>query len=127
TCGQRNESRADRNLPHYVLRNQSSSLRRSIPDLAASFQAAVVEALVTKTERAAQAYGVTAVHLAGGVSANSGLRQAMKEQLSIPVRFPPLILCTDNAAMIGAAAHWHFVAGKHNELDLDVIPSLQLV
>ncbi|MCL4263866.1 MAG: tRNA (adenosine(37)-N6)-threonylcarbamoyltransferase complex transferase subunit TsaD [Anaerolineae bacterium] len=101
--------------------------RRPIPDLAASFQAAVVDALVTKTERAAQAYGVTAVHLTGGVSANSALRQTMKERLAVPVRFPPPILCTDNAAMIAAAAHWHFLTGHQHSLDLDVIPSLQLV
>jgi N6-L-threonylcarbamoyladenine synthase len=101
--------------------------QRAIPDLAASFQAAVVDALVTKTERAARAYGVTAVHLAGGVSANSALRQAMKSHLTLPVRVPPPILCTDNAAMIAAAAHWRFVAGQQHSLELDVIPSLQLV
>ena len=95
-------------------------------DLAASFQAAVIDALVTKTERAAAAHGVTAVHLAGGVSANSGLRQAMSEQISVPVFYPPPILCTDNAAMIAAAAHWHYVNGRRNSLDFDVIPSLQL-
>lgn len=98
-----------------------------VNDLAASFQAAVVEALVTKTERAAQTYGVTAVHLAGGVSANSVLRQTMKDILPMPVRYPKPILCTDNAAMIGAAAHWRFINGKFDALDLDVIPSLQLV
>lgn len=100
--------------------------RLPINDLAASFQAAVVDALVIKTERAAMAYGVTAVHLAGGVSANSALRQEMKSKLSIPVRYPPPILCTDNAAMIGAAAHWHFVNGRRHPYDLDVIPSLEL-
>lgn len=106
---------------------QPTTNRRAVPDLAASFQTAVVDALVTKTERAAQAYGVTAVHLAGGVSANSALRQTMKERLPLPVRFPPPILCTDNAAMIAAAAHWHFMTGQQNTLDVDVIPSLQLV
>jgi N6-L-threonylcarbamoyladenine synthase len=100
--------------------------RMPVNDLAASFQAAVVDALVTKTKRAAVAYGVTAVHLAGGVSANSALRKTMKETLDIPVRYPPLILCTDNAAMIGAAAHWHFVNGRSHAYDLDVIPSLAL-
>jgi N6-L-threonylcarbamoyladenine synthase len=50
----------------------------------------------------------------------------MKETLDIPVRYPPLILCTDNAAMIGAAAHWHFVNGRSHAYDLDVIPSLAL-
>lgn len=98
-----------------------------VEDLAASFQTAVVDALVTKTERAAAAYGVTAVHLAGGVSANKELRQTMTAQISLPVRYPPPILCTDNAAMIGAAAHWHYVNGRHDALNLDVIPSLQLV
>ena len=98
-----------------------------VEDISASFQAAVVDALVTKTERAATAYGVTAVHVAGGVSANSALRQAMTERLDIPVRYPPLNLCTDNAAMIGAAAHWQFIHGRRDTLDLDVIPSLQIV
>jgi len=94
-----------------------------VNDLAASFQAAVVDVLVTKTERAAAEYGVTAVHLAGGVSANSALRQAMRERLSVPVWYPPPILCTDNAAMIGAAAYWHYQNGRRDPLDIDVNPS----
>ena len=98
-----------------------------VNDLAASFQAAVVDALVIKTERAATAYGVTAVHLAGGVSANSALRAAMRERLDTPVWYPTPILCTDNAAMIGAAAHWHFLQGHQDTLALDVVPSLQLI
>jgi N6-L-threonylcarbamoyladenine synthase len=83
---------------------QTQKFKGALPveDLAASFQAAVVDVLVTKTERAAEAYGVTAVHMAGGVSANSALRQDMRQRLPVPVRYPPLILCTDNAAMIGA-------------------------
>ncbi len=110
-----------------VLR-QSQKYQGNLPlnDIAASFQAAVVDVLVEKTGRAAAEYGVTAVHLAGGVSANSALRQAMRERLDTPVWYPPLILCTDNAAMIGAAAHWHFVNGRRDPLDIDVIPSLQL-
>jgi N6-L-threonylcarbamoyladenine synthase len=98
-----------------------------VEDLAASFQTAVVDALVTKTERAAAAYSVTAVHLVGGVSANKELRRTMTERLSLPVRYPPPILCTDNAAMIGAAAHWQFINGRRDALNLDVIPSLQLI
>lgn len=100
--------------------------RLPVADMAASFQAAVVDALVTKTVQAAKDHGVTAVHIAGGVSANRALRMAMSAALDIPVRYPPLILCTDNAAMIGAAAHWHFVNGRRDQLNLDVIPSLQL-
>ena len=98
-----------------------------VADLAAGFQAAVVESLVEKTAAAAEAFGVTAVHVAGGVSANRALRQMMSERLSVPVRVPPLALCTDNAAMIGAAAHFHFIRGRRDKLDLDVTPSLQLV
>ena len=97
-----------------------------VADLAASFQDAVVDVLVTKTAQAAAEHQVTAVHLAGGVSANSQLRQAMSASLDLPVRYPPLFLCTDNAAMIGAAAHFHYVAGRRDSLALDVIPSLRL-
>jgi N6-L-threonylcarbamoyladenine synthase len=100
--------------------------RLPVNDLAASFQAAVVDVLVAKTAQAAIAHGVTAVHLAGGVSANRALRRAMAERLAVPVRYPPLILCTDNAAMIAAAAHWHFVSGRRDSLNLDVLPNLQL-
>ncbi|MFO7539768.1 MAG: tRNA (adenosine(37)-N6)-threonylcarbamoyltransferase complex transferase subunit TsaD [Chloroflexota bacterium] len=101
--------------------------RLPVNDLAASFQAAVVEMLVTKTVRAATDHGVTAVHLAGGVSANRALRQAMEEALAIPVRCPPPVLCTDNAAMIGAAAHWYLLNGRFSSLDLDVTPNLPLI
>jgi N6-L-threonylcarbamoyladenine synthase len=100
--------------------------RLPVANLAASFQAAVVDVLVEKTARAAEAYDVTAVHLVGGVSANSALRAAMVERLDIAVRYPPLVLCTDNAAMIAAAAHWHFLRGQRSGLDLEVAPSLQL-
>lgn len=101
--------------------------RLPVNDLAASFQAAIVDVLVTKTAQAAADKKVTAVHMAGGVSANSELRRAMQAALDIPVRMPPLKLCTDNAAMIAAAAHWHYVNGRRDSLDLDVVPGLQLV
>ncbi|HZD09761.1 MAG TPA: tRNA (adenosine(37)-N6)-threonylcarbamoyltransferase complex transferase subunit TsaD [Candidatus Binatia bacterium] len=100
--------------------------RLPVKDLAASFQAAVVDVLVEKTARAAREHDVTAVHLAGGVSANRALRWAMNTRLDIPVRYPPLVLCTDNAAMIAAAAHQHFIHGDRDQLDIDVTPSLQL-
>ena len=98
-----------------------------VRDLSASFQAAVVDMLVEKTARAALDNGATAVHLAGGVSANRALRAAMKQAIELPVRVPPPELCTDNAAMIAAAAHYHFTNGRRDSLDMDVIPSLQLV
>ena len=112
-----------------VLRQTKQYRQEHLPvrDLAASFQAAVVDMLVEKTVRAAQDYGATAIHLTGGVSANRALRATMTEAVSMPVRFPPPELCTDNAAMIAAAAHHHLLSGRLDYLDMDVIPSLQLV
>jgi N6-L-threonylcarbamoyladenine synthase len=94
----------------------------SIHDLAASFQKAAVAALVEKTARAAKQYEVTEVFMAGGVSANQALRQAMRSATELPVRYPPLNLCTDNAAMIGAAAYFRWKAGQRDTLDFDVLP-----
>lgn len=90
-------------------------------DLATSFQAAVVEVLVDKTIRAAKEYGVKQLILAGGVAANLGLRTALTEQVeaqleNVSLGIPPMSLCGDNAAMIGAAA---FIdAEKYNKIDL---------
>lgn len=92
----------------------------AIIDVAASFQKALVDALVDKTTQAAKAYGVTEILLAGGVSANQLLRREMRDRSDLPVRFPPLSLCTDNAAMIAAAAHHRFLAGLRSDLDMDV-------
>jgi N6-L-threonylcarbamoyladenine synthase len=100
--------------------------RTPVADLAASFQAAVVDVLVTKTANAAEAHGAKAVHLAGGVSANRALRRQMDLALSIPVRYPPPILCTDNAAMIAAAAHQRFISGQRDTYSFDVVPGLSL-
>jgi N6-L-threonylcarbamoyladenine synthase len=100
--------------------------RLPVADLAASFQAAVVDVLVQKTSAAAEAFDATAVHLAGGVSANRALRREMDRALTIPVRYPPPILCTDNAAMIAAAAHRRFIAGQRDPYSFDVVPGLQL-
>lgn len=112
-----------------VLRQTKQYRPEHLPvrDLAASFQAAVVDMLVEKTVRAANDHGATAIHLAGGVSANRALRAAMADAAALPVRVPPPELCTDNAAMIAAAAHHHLINGRRDYLDMDVIPSLQLV
>ncbi len=100
---------------------------RLLADLAASFQAAVVDVLSAKSARAAEERGATAVLLSGGVSANQALRAATAERADVPVHYPPPILCTDNAAMVGACAHRHFVAGERAGWDLDVVPGLRLV
>ena len=99
-------------------------------DVAASFQASVVEVLTTKTFRAAKAFNVKQVIVAGGVAANQGLRNHMKKvfaQADIPILIPPLSLCTDNAAMIAAAGTIAFEQEKRSDLDLNANPSLELV
>lgn len=100
---------------------------RLLADLAASFQAAVVDVLSAKTARAAEEFGVLAVLLCGGVSANQSLRAETCERAGVPVYYLPPIFCTDNAAMVGACAYWHFVAGRLAGWDLDVVPGLRLV
>ena len=95
-------------------------------DAAASFQEAVVDVLVTKTVAAALEYHAKQVLLAGGVAANSRLRQSLTEASPLPVLVPEPILCTDNAAMIAACGYYRLQAGRTNGLDLDIIPGLRL-
>ncbi len=94
----------------------------SINDIAASFQRAVVQTLVDKTVKAAKAHDATEIFISGGVSANTALRNAMRQQSELPVRYPPLNLCTDNAAMIAAAGYYRFESGLRDGLEMDVRP-----
>lgn len=83
----------------------------AISDIAASFQAAIVDVLVAKTIRATQKYKVRQILLGGGVAANASLRDRMQEtsnKIGISVRFPPIELCIDNGAMIASAAFYNF-------------------
>jgi N6-L-threonylcarbamoyladenine synthase len=98
----------------------------SVTDAAASFQAAVVEVLVAKTEAAARGRRVKRVLLSGGVASNSLLREQLVKHSHLPVLVPPPILCTDNAAMVAACGYYRLRAGKVDGLDLDVVPSLKL-
>ena len=101
----------------------------SRPDWAASVQEAIVDALTTKTIRAAKAAGVNHVLLAGGVAANSRLQAAMRnacEREGLRLTVPPLRLCTDNAAMIACAGFYHWQAGLIDGLDLDTRASERL-
>ena len=98
-----------------------------VADAAASFQEAVVDVLVKKTTAAARQYGVRQLLLAGGVAANSHLRQRLKDASPVPLSVPPLSLCTDNAAMIAACGYFKFQVGHRDWLNLDVVPTLKLV
>jgi N6-L-threonylcarbamoyladenine synthase len=95
-------------------------------DVAASFQRAAVEVLATKASFAAAAFGARSLLVAGGVAANKALARALAERSPVPVRVPPLELCTDNAAMIGAAGWAAFRAGRRDGLDMDADPGLPL-
>ncbi len=106
---------------------KKSGKKLPVEDVAASFQQAVVEALYEKTIAAAEAYKAKDIIVAGGVSANRALREAFRAQTVFRVHIPHIKLCTDNAAMIAAAAYRHLVAGRTDTLDFDVQPNWQLV
>ena len=98
-----------------------------VADLAASFQEAVVDALVEKTVAAAAEFGAREVLVAGGVAANALLRQRLDERLRVPFRYPPLSLCTDNAAMIAAAAYYRYADSLQHDFALDIEPNARYV
>ncbi len=85
-----------------------------------------MDVLVTKTVDAARAFDATEILLAGGVAANARLREELARRSPVPLRCPPPALCTDNAAMIAAAAFYRFDVGRQSGWDLDVEPNLPL-
>lgn len=98
-------------------------------DVAASFQKAVCDVLVEHAVQAVKDYGIPKLALAGGVASNSALREAMKaacEKEGVSFYYPSPILCTDNAAMIGAAAYYEYINGVRSGLDLNAMPNLRL-
>lgn len=120
-------------LKSAVLNYLNSAAQRgetvSIPDVAASFQAAVVDVLITKTLAAAEHAGVNQIVLAGGVAANSSLKTELAlaaGKQGLTLFYPPPVLCTDNAAMIACRAYYQYLAGDFADLNLNAIPSLKL-
>ncbi len=105
-----------------------AALVRPLPvaNLAASFQAAVVDVLAEKTRQVASEFGARCVLLAGGVAANQALRRSVRERVHVPVYYPPPALCTDNATGVGVAGYHALRAGQVSDWDLDVVPGLRL-
>ena len=98
-------------------------------DLVASFQKAVVDVLVEHAIKSIKEYGFKRFAIAGGVASNSALREAMRkacEDNGVEFYHPSPILCTDNAAMIGSAGYYEYMAGHFAGLDLNAVPSLKL-
>ncbi len=100
-----------------------------VPDVAASFQKAVVDVLVDHAMAAAGEYHVKKLAIAGGVASNSALRSAMEDACNkrgIAFYRPSPVLCTDNAAMIGSAAYYDYIRGIRSGFDLNAVPNLKL-
>jgi N6-L-threonylcarbamoyladenine synthase/protein kinase Bud32 len=113
----------------HLQREQAAGREISVADIAASFQQAVIDVQVAKAVRAAKECGVTTFCLGGGVAANPALREALRAALDaegVRLCVPPLSLCTDNAAMIAAAAHFRLWRGETIGLSADATPDLRL-
>ncbi len=114
---------------NYVNTITQSGSKIKVDDVAASFQSAVVEVLVHNTIEAALANNLDKIVIAGGVAANSLLREEMKKGAmvrGIKVYYPNIRLCTDNAAMIASAAYFEYIKGNSSKMSLNAIPSLKL-
>ena len=114
---------------NYVNSEKQAGREICVADVAAGFQQAVLDVVVAKTVDAAIKMKKDKIVMAGGVSANSRLREMMTEECEkhgLKLYYPSPILCTDNAAMIGCAAYYQYLAGQVSDLTLDAIPNLPL-
>lgn len=114
---------------NYINSEKQAGRGICVADVAASFQAAVLDVIVAKTVGAAVSMKKDKIVLAGGVAANSRLREMLREQCQkkgLALYYPSPVLCTDNAAMIGCAAYYKYIAGGRDDLSLDAVPGLKL-
>lgn len=114
---------------NYINSCEMKGIEINRADIAASFQEAVIDVLVTKTIKAAKDYNMKRVAIAGGVAANNHLREAMIKACKkndLAFYYPSPIFCTDNAAMIGTAAYYEFLKGTRSGYDLNAVPNLKI-
>ena len=114
---------------NYINQAQMKGEAISVPDLCASFQNGVVDVLVSRGVAAAKDFGYDKRAIAGGVASNSALREGMRkacEREGLKLYYPSPIYCTDNAAMIGAAAYYEYINGARAGWDLNAVPNLKL-
>jgi N6-L-threonylcarbamoyladenine synthase len=114
---------------NYLNQQKQKNLEIITEDVCASFQQAVVEVIASKVIKAAEMVNVDTITLAGGVAANSGLREEFSKQLkgkSIELKYPSIALCTDNAAMIGSAGYFEYKNDCFADLSLNAISNLKL-
>lgn len=114
---------------NYINSCEMKNIEYNRADIAASFQKSVVDVLTSHALRACELYHINKLAIAGGVAANSAIRASLEsecEKRNIQFYRPTNILCTDNAAMIGAAAYYEYVGGIRSGYDLNAIPSLRI-
>ena len=113
---------------NYINTCKMKNIDISVPDVAASFQQAIVEVVTVKTIKAAERLNINKIAIAGGVAANTKIREMLKkacDEKSFTLNYPKIHLCTDNAAMIAAAGYNKYIKNEFDELTLNAVPNLK--